>query len=243
MRDALKSIPLAFEMIFQDPINLFLSTVPTLIALALYILTILGIYYNTDQFAGFFQDYIQSPEQANVLGMIFTAMLIIFVFFVMNWTFIVVAGIISAPFNSLLSSRIEDRLNRHMITSSRQEAMSKISQSLLGIFKNELKKLIFIAVLSVLALMLNLFPILYPLGIFLIASLFASQFLDYSWSRHSMSFMNCVKDMSRNLLVFTIPGLVFLLLITIPLVNALIPALATSYFTVLWHIRNHQLQR
>lgn len=241
MRHVLSSIPQAFGVILRDPINLFLAIIPTLIALTLYISSILGIYYNTDRFVALFKDYIYTADQANLLAKILTAILVIFVFFVMSWTFVIVVGIIAAPFNSMLSARIEKQLLHQLLPSSRHETMQKISQGLLQTFKNELKKLIFILLVTGLAFILNLFPLLYPLGIFLISTMLAVQFIDYSWSRHNMSFGECLSDILSNLFSYSIPGFVFLLLVTIPLVNALIPALATSYFTILWIHRRHKL--
>jgi CysZ protein len=242
MKDMVRAIPLAFKVILKDPINLFLAIIPTLIALAFYLLTIVSVYQNSDRFVSTFRGYIYTADQATLLARILTAILIIFIFVVMSWTFIIVVGIVSAPFNSMLSSRIEKSVILHSASGTRKETLKKINQSLAQTFKNEFKKLFFIIIVTGVAFLLNMFPLFYPVGILLLALLMAVQFVDYSWSRHELHFGSCLKDLLKNLLVYAIPGFVFLLLITIPLVNAFIPAFATSYFTILWLYRQNQIQ-
>lgn len=241
MSHILKSIPLAFKMIFKDPVNLLLAIVPTAIALALYIFTVVTVFRNSDRFISTFRGYIYTADQATVLAKILTAVLIIFIFFVMSWTFVIVVGIISAPFNSMLSSRIEKKLVLHIEGADKTETMKQIGQSLGQTFKNELKKLIFVVVVAAAAFLLNLFPLFYPVGIFLVATLLSVQFIDYSWSRHGMHFGSCLKDITINIIPYSIAGFFFLLLVSVPIINAFVPALATSYYTVLWLHRQNKI--
>lgn len=242
MGSTFKAFPLAVKMILKDPVNLFLSMFPTVIALTIYLLTGTLIIRRFDNFVSMIRGYVYSPEQANILAYILTAILIIFVFFVMSWTFVVVVGIIAAPFNSMLSSRIEKKLVQHIEGPDKKETMQRIGQGLGQTFKNELKKLIFIALVAGVAFLLNLFPLFYPVGIFLVATLLAVQFIDYSWSRHDMDFGACVKDVTLNIIPYSVSGFFFLLLVTVPIINAFIPALATSYYTVLWLQRQNKIQ-
>jgi uncharacterized protein involved in cysteine biosynthesis len=242
MSHILKSIPLAFKMIFKDPVNLLLAIIPTIIALALYGLTVYLGVKNSDWLVSFFRPYLSTPDQADVLAKIIAIVLIIFIFFVMSWTFVIVVGIISAPFNSMLSSRIEKKLVLHVEGADKKETMKQIGQSLGQSFKNELKKLFFILIVAAAAFLLNLFPLFYPIGIFLVATLVSVQFIDYSWSRHEMHFGTCLKDVTINIIPYSISGFFFLLLVTVPIINAFVPALATSYYTVLWLHRQNKIQ-
>jgi len=241
MNHMLKSFPLAFKMIFKDPVNILLSLFPTGIALALYFLTITTIYRNSDRFVSMFRGYIYTADQATILAKILTAILIVFIFLLMSWTFVIVVGIIAAPFNSMLSSRIEKKLVQHVADLDKKEALKEIGQSLGQTFKNELKKLIFIVVVGCVAFFLNLFPLFYPIGILLVSVLLTVQFIDYSWSRHEMHFSACLKDITMNLIPYSISGFFFLLLVTVPIINAFVPALATSYYTVLWLHRQNKI--
>jgi CysZ protein len=243
MNGIIKSFPMALRMIFTDPVNFVLSLIPTVIALAIYMLTIVGVYRNSDQFVSFFRGYIYTADQATVLAKILTAVLIIFLFFVMSWSFVILVGIIAAPFNSLLSARIEQKLVQRVIMNEDQkEALKEVKSSMGQTFKNEFKKLFLLITVGALAFVLNMFPLFYPVGVFLIATLLAIQFVDYSWSRHDMHFTECLKDIFKNILPFSVAGAIFLALVAIPVINAFVPAFATSYFTVLWLHRQKKIE-
>jgi CysZ protein len=221
-------------MILKDPINLFLALIPSLIALSLYILGVITILNNTHLVSGFIGQYVADSETSRWISHVITALMVLFVFVLMNWTFVILVGLIAAPFNSMLSSRIEKKLRGIQVESNRSRTMKEISLGIGKVFGNELKKLIAIAFVGGLAFLLNLVPIFYPIGLFLVCILLAVQFVDYSWSRHELSFGACLKDALVNILPYSVSGGLFLMLVTVPLVNAFVPALATSYYTILW---------
>jgi uncharacterized protein involved in cysteine biosynthesis len=216
-------------MIYSDPINLLLAIIPTIMAIVLYLLVVVATYRNSEKLISFFKDYIHTSEHADLLAKILTGILIVLIFILMSWTFVLVVGIISSPFNSVLSARIEKRLRP---TSKIQDR--SLFQSILFSLKNEFKKVLVILCLTFLAITLNFLPLLYPVSLFLTSLLIASQFLDYNWSRHEMPFGKCFKEVTSHWAIYGISGFGFLLLVSIPIINALVPALATSYFTVLW---------
>ena len=160
----------------------------------------------------------------------------------MSWTFILIVGIIASPFNSMLSSRIEKKLVQKSVEMDKSKTFKEILSGLGSTFKNEAKKIILILLLSIFAFFMNLFPFLYPIGLFLVSLLLAVQFIDYSWSRHELQFSACLGDLTKNIIPYTFAGFCFLLLITVPIINAFVPALATSYFTVLWLQRQNKIQ-
>ena len=241
MKAVLDTFSVAFKVILKDPINLLLSIFPTVIALSLYLLTIVTIYRRSDQFVTLFRGYIYTSDQATLMAKILNGILIVFVFFIMSWTFVIIVGVIAAPFNSMLSSRIEKRLTQNLIDTDKNQTLEKIGKGIRQTFINEFKKLFFLLIVAIVAFIMNLFPIFYPFGVFLVSILLAVQFIDYSWSRHDMHFSACLKDIMINVIPYSISGFVFLMLVAIPLVNAFIPAYATSYFTVLWLRRQKKL--
>jgi CysZ protein len=242
MNGIFKAFPVAVKMILTDPVNFVLSLFPTILSLAIYLFTVTAAYRNSDRLASYFRGYIYTADQATLLARILTAVLIIFIFFIMSWTFVLVVGIISAPFNSLLSSRIEQKLvTRKIMDEDQQHAIQEVKNNIGQTFKNEFKKLIFLIAIAIMAFVLNMFPLFYPIGAFLIALLLAVQFVDYSWSRHNMPFSACLKDILKNIIPFSISGAIFLAMVAIPIVNAFVPALATSYFTVLWLHRQKKI--
>lgn len=242
MKDIIRSFPLAFKVIITDPVNFILSVIPTLMALAIYLMTIFLIYTNSHQLVNFFKGYIYTADQATILAKILTAVLIIFLFFVMSWTFVIVVGIISAPFNSILSSRIEQKLTQRVaMDEDHNHALEIVRKSWKATLSNEFKKFSLLLIAAGVAFLLNLFPPFYPLAVFLIALLLSVQFIDYSWSRHNFPLSMCLKDIVKNIIPYSLSGAIFLGLVAIPVVNALIPAFATSYFTVLWLYRQKKL--
>jgi uncharacterized protein involved in cysteine biosynthesis len=242
MKSMVRAFPLALKMILTDPINFILALIPTFIALLIYLMTIAGIYRNSDRMVSLFRGYIFTADQATILAKLLTAILIIFIFFLMSWTFVLVVGIISAPFNSLLSSRIEEKLTSHRImTEDQKHALKEMKSDMAKTFKNEFKKVALLALVGGFAFALNLIPFLYPLAVFLIATLLAVQFIDYSWSRHDIALSLCLKDLTLNIVPYFLSGIIFLGMVAIPLVNAFVPAFATSYFTVLWLDRNKKI--
>jgi CysZ protein len=235
MTTILTSLKLGLKSIFSDPVNIFLAVIPSLISLSFYILGIMAVLNNSDMFYSFFKNNLYSSDSANLLTNVLTAFLVIIIFFVMNWTFVIVLGIISCPFNSILSHRVEQKMVQgHGVGEETKHAMSETKISLLRTLKNELKKMIFLLLMTGLVFILNLVPFLYPLGFIIVSLLLAIQFLDYSWSRHQLSFLDCMRDVFENFFSYTLCGGIFLALISIPLVNAFVPSLATSFFTVLW---------
>lgn len=241
MKGILTSLPLAFKMILRDPINLLLAIIPTILALALYVFTIVSIFKNSQWFTLTIGQYFDSPDTATWIGRVLMALLILFVFLLMSWTFVIVVGIIAAPFNSMLSSRIERQLVGEPVETKTSQTLTQMGRNLGKTFVNEFKKIFAILLMGALAFILNLVPVFYPIGLFLVAILIAVQFVDYSWSRHEMHFGSCLKDATSNLLPYSISGGFFLVMVTIPLINAFVPALATSYYTVLWLQRNNRL--
>jgi CysZ protein len=118
-----------------------------------------------------------------------------------------------------------------------KEMISELGRTL----KNEFKKLVFIVLMAGVAFVFNLFPLFYPVGLCILAVLLAIQFVDYSWSRHDVSFGACINDVLTNIIPYTLSGFVFLMLVSIPLINTMVPAFATTYFTVLWLHRQNKI--
>ncbi len=237
----LKTFFQALRLITRDPVNLFLAVIPTAIALFMYLFVVVWIFKRADYLGLLVMEYLPSKDTAGVIGIIMTGVLILFVFLVMSWTFVIVVGLIASPFNSMLSSRIETMLAGKTVGEDRKKTIADMSKGLGKTFKNEIKKLVFIILVAAFAFILNLFPLFYPFGLFLVSVLFAVQFVDYSWSRHDMGAGACFADITRNIIPYSLSGFLFLLLVTVPIINAFVPALATSYFTVLWLKRQKKI--
>lgn len=239
--DMMKSFSIALRSIFKDPINVILVLIPTIVALGLYLSVMGYIFTHSDYLGLMLRDSLPKPEYAGYVGKFLTVLLVLFVFLLMSWTYVIVVGVIAAPFNSMLSSRIEKKLLGQKIEINSSATLKDIYINLAATFKNEAKKLFVVLFMGIVAILLNLFPLFYPLGLLLVAILFSIQFVDYTWSRHNLAFSSCLSDVLRNIIPYALSGFFFLLILTIPIINAIVPALATGYYTVLWLYRQKKI--
>jgi CysZ protein len=184
--------------------------------------------------------YISEGSLGSAVYFITMTLLTILLYFVISWTFVLLVSLIASPFNDLLSSRIEKKM--------KGEKQLNVNESVNHFFKNlmrtlgtEVLKISFIITLSLFAFLFSYIPILTPLSIFLSMLLLSIEFLDYSWSRHQMSFKGCFRDLRVNVLGYGLGGCFFFVIITLPIINLIVPSFATSYFTVLWFKNNKEM--
>lgn len=235
MRNFLKIASLSLRLISTDPVNIALTLIPTLITLGIYFICIFLMINNLDTLTFFLKTFISSQDQATYISKILLVVFIVLFFFIISWTFVIIVGIIAAPFNSLISSRIEQKLfQKKMIMDNRKSAIARVRDSFFRTLLTEIKKIGLLLVGGVMAFLLNLIPFLAPISLLLISLLIAAQFIDFSWSRHNWPVHRCLHDLMKNLIPYSFSGLLFLALASVPLLNALVPAFATSYFTILW---------
>jgi CysZ protein len=181
-------------------------------------------------------------QQHGELAYYFVAGLLGFLFFILaSWTFVVMVGILAAPFNDVISRRIEKKIRGDIPSQDKKAGIREVFRGLGRTLMNEFKKLTVIIMFTLAAVSLNFIPVLFPVAMVLLALLMSSQFLDYSWSRHDMTVRACVKDLLGSPFANILSGMMFLMLVSVPLLNALVPALATSFYTVLWTRRQPML--
>lgn len=216
-----------------------MALIPVLIGIALYYFLGSWIYESaTTAGKDLIDQYISQDSFGAVVYWLAAAILTVMLFFLVNWTFVLVVTLIACPFNDILSSRIEKQL-RGENTLDMGATFSRLISRLFFTLFNEAKKILFIAFLSILSLVFGYIPLIAPIGIFLAVLLLAVEFLDYSWSRHDLKFKDCVKDLKGNVGGYSFGGAFFFILVSIPLINLVVPPLATSYFTTLW-VKNHE---
>ncbi len=234
MKHVLGAWPVALRMVFKDPVNLMLFLIPGVVAMVLYL--IVGAYAlknGTELTEGLILKYVVSKEVGSALYYLVTGLMTLLFFLLVSWTFVLLVGVLASPFNDLMSARIERKLGG-MAPPRSEGGFSAAFTGMGRTILNELKKITGILAVTVVAVGLNFFPLLYPIALVLLALLMSAQFLDYSWSRHSWGAGRCFKDLVGNFWGNFVAGAMFLGLIAIPLFNALVPGLATAYYTVLW---------
>lgn len=238
MKYALTSFTHSFRMLFKDKVIFVLFSLPILFGILLYYFLGSAIYdFGMRQGKDLIQSYIENSTASVFLSYTVQIILYIVLFFIINWTFVLIISIIASPFNDMMSSRIEKMINGEPLPTI-GPAFNSIFKDIFFTIFNEIRKLSAIFAITILALVLNFIPLLTPISLFLTVLLVAAAYLDYSWSRHNMILRACVKDVSGNFLSYAIGGAFFFFLISIPVLNLLVPSWATSYFTMVWVNKN-----
>jgi CysZ protein len=227
----------SLQILRQDRIILLLSLVPLFIGGFLYFL--FGKWLYTSLLISgkaWISSAISAGGFGSFLGYLLATLLTVVLFFIINLTFVMIVSLISSPFNDIISGRVETALQGR-VPESLAASFGKMMAKLLKTLWNEVKKITFILIVTVVELFMSLVPILAPVSIILATLLLAATFLDYSWCRHSLTFGGCLKDIKSSPIIYSLGGLLFITLLSIPLINLITYPLATIYFTTLFVLK------
>ncbi len=216
----------------RDKVIILLGLIPIMAGIILYAL--LGTWLFTDVWAygnSWTNNLLGNGNLSGIFSYLILAIISVSLFFLINWTFVFFVSIISSPFNDIISERVERNI-RGLINETITVAVKKNFSGLGSILLNESKKLAFIIGVTIFAFFLGLIPVLAPISFILTAIMFSVQFVDYSWSRYHLSFINCTKDIKNNFILYFISGTVFLVLMSIPIINLISFPFAVIYFSV-----------
>lgn len=239
MRNALMTFKPALKELTKNKINFILTFIPVLIGVGIYYF--LGSwFYGTVMNKGqdLISSYVSDGSLGTIIGYILAAVISVLLFLLVNWTFVLTISIIASPFNDMLSSRIE-KSHKGEETEGISETFSNIFSKILYVITNEIKKISFIFIMSVIAFIIGYIPLLMPISLFVTVVLLAVSFIDYSWSRHDIKFSSCINDLRKNILGYGLGGAFFFVLVSVPIINLIVSPLATSYFTLLW-LKNNE---
>ena len=239
MKNSLISFSPSIKNITKDRVNFILAVIPVVIGIILYMFLGSWVYGTLmDQGRLLIESYISSGSLGEVVYWLVATIFTIVLYFLVNWTFVLIITILSSPFNDMLSSRIEKKLQGRELESL-GSSFSYIAKNFLLTLVTEIKKVTFIIILSLVSFVFGYIPLLTPISIFISVMLLAIGFIDYSWSRHEVNFKDCLSDLRKNVVNYGIGGAFFFILISIPIVNLVVSPWATSYFTTLW-IKNNE---
>ncbi len=212
------------DFLKSDRKVMLLSTIPVLIGLICYYF--LGAYVFGDLKQLGTEYLSQYVDMSGWMGSLFTWIIAIVFAIVINFTFFVFVSVIASPFNDLISERIAELYG--VDPEGSNEVMIK---KLPRVLVNEFKKVLIIISISILNIAISfIFP---PLSFVIAGLLLAVSFVDYSWSRKEMKVQACKEDFKRGVFVYTIGGMGFLFLISIPVLNLFFLPLAVVFFTTL----------
>lgn len=228
----------SIKILFADKVILSLSMMPIMIGGVLYYFLGKWLYDLIMQKGqAFISDHLGDGSGAGIIFWILQVIAFVLLFFIVNWTFVMVVSVFASPFNDAISSRIEKR-HKGIKLLERDQAFKEVFKKLFSIIWNELKKVTFIISLTVLSLILSLIPILAPITIIFSAILLAIQFVDYSWSRHEWRAGECIKDIFTHFFTYLIAGGIFVILMSLPGINLLALPVAVIYFTLIFVDKN-----
>lgn len=216
----------SLDMLKSDKKIILFSFIPILIGFICYYF--IGNYVFTDLFQ-LGQAYIKDHfEITGWISNLIYGLLIIFFGIFVNFTFFIFISIISGPFNDIISSLVAKKYNLNEVA---EDEFGSMLKRLPKIIKNEVKKIFFLVLLSILNIVLSFF--MPPLSLMIAGMLFAISFLDYSWSRKNFEFSACISDLKKGFLPYLAGGIIFIFLVSIPVLNLFFLPLSVIFFTVI----------
>lgn len=234
MKDLVVAFKNSFKILKIDKVIILLSVIPVLLGLTIYGLMSSWLFSNLLP-AGklWIEQSVTKAGWSEFVYYLMVGVLCVLFFLFINYTFVLILSILFAPFNDSISARVERALGGN----NPEDANDTIKEMLHSFFKtiwNEAKKVVLILILSVLSFVLGLIPIFAPIGFLISGLLYSSNFLDYSWSRHHMKAGECFSGLFKSFIFYLIPGVVFLVLISIPIINILILPFSVIFYTCLF---------
>lgn len=220
--------------LFKDKWIFVLSMIPVLIGSVLYYF--LGYWLYSDVLTRskeWLSGYLQNTLGIEALYWLMVALTTVALFFVINFTFILLVSLIASPFNDMISSRTE-KLLMGKSSEDFEGSFFATLKRYTSILFNEIKKIIFILTLTIFSLLLGLIPGGQIGTIIISAILIAIQFVDYSWSRKELTLGGCIKDLTRNFFSYFLSGSLMLVLIGVPIINLFALPFGVVFLTVVF---------
>ena len=192
------------------------------------------IWFGYEQFSPLV-DYMMSgiPAIFNflrwIIWIIISTFTAIFIFF----TFTPIANIVAAPFNALLSEKIEIRLTGKTIG-----ANSSFMKMARDSFLSQIRKLVYIIFWSAVLLLISLIPLVNFAAPFLWVIfgswLLSLEYLDYPMGNHELNFTRQRQILAARKGLSLGFGSSVMVLTSIPLLNFIVMPVAVAGATVLW---------
>ena len=219
-----------FQTIRQPGVRLYV-VVPLLINILLFASL---IWFGFDQFSPLVEKLISLvPEFLDFLRWIIWLLISAFTAIVVFFTFTPIANIVSAPFNALLSERIEARLSGKTISTN--SSFIKIARDSI---LSQLRKLIYILLWSAALLLISLIPVINIAAPFLWVIfgswLLSLEYLDYPMGNHELDFKSEKQILARRKGLALGFGGSVMILTSIPVINFIVMPVAVAGATILW---------
>jgi len=157
---------------------------------------------------------------------LFTAIIVFF-------AFTPIANLLAAPFNALMSEKLED-----LLTGSPPESNARLSEIMRNAIGSQFRKLIYIGLWSIGLLLFSLIPVVNAvapiLWILLGSWMMALDYMDYPMGNHDISFKEQKQTLQRHRSLSLGFGGTVLFFSSIPLINFFVIPIAVAGATQLW---------
>jgi len=213
----------SIKTIFTDWRVFLLSLLPFSIGAFIY------VYFGHLIFT-IFQSYLQGLVTtwigqgyfASVFNALIVFILTILTVLFVGWTFTFCLSVIATPFNLFLGKVLFKKLH----------PLEKIADegSLWDTVKGEIKKFILIILMTLIGFLSSFIPFGFLISIPVSSFLVIFNFSDYFWSAENLNTSKSLKRIKENFLTFMFSGVIFFLVLAIPLVNVFFHSLAVIYF-------------
>lgn len=216
----------ALRYIYQNRQLWKFVSIPVGITLVVYVLSyrfILGWVQDV------FRDFFGTSGWVLALYVIVTLGLLLLTFY----TFTIFLNIIAAPFNELLSEKVEDAYRRTKGQDTQKQSIRMLLREYGRTIAAEITRLLVFGAIT-LGLMLLSFAfsgglLLPALGGIVAVFFLAFEFLDYAMARHALSFQEKMRSIWRNRTPFFLYGVGLMVFFAIPVFNILfVPAAVVS---------------
>lgn len=176
-------------------------------------------------------EYLQVlPEWLSFLSYIIWFLLFCTVGFVFCYIFSTVATIIASPFYGVLAEKAEGVIRGTPFNSGSDDGLVDIIKDIPRILRRELQKMGFYLPRVVVCIIISLIPvvnIVAPICWFLLAAwMMTLQYCDYAYDNHKIPFAHMRNDLGLHRLATFSMGAVIAVLMTVPVLNLLIPPAA-----------------
>ena len=192
------------------------------------------IWYGSEQFDTLLENYL--PSWLAWLEFILWPLFVIASLLIVFFAFTLVANVIGAPFNGILSEKIEEQLTQQKIPS--EGGYKELLRSARVAIFNEFRKLFYLAVRILPLLLLFIIPginILAPFLWFIFGAwLLAIEYLDYPMGNQNLAFTQQLTLLKEKRFLCLGFGAALVLITIIPVLNFFAMPVGVAAATALW---------
>lgn len=225
-----------FGLLFHKGIRPFVA-VPLLINIVVFSAAIWFLFSQFEQWMGYLVGWL--PDWLSWLSWLtylFSAIFTVLISIAVYYTFTIIANIIAAPFNSLLSERIEQKLNGLPVPEF--QGFKSIPGLVGRTMASEAKKMLYMVKWLILLLIITVIPgvnVIAPFAWALFGAwMLALQYIDYPMGNHELFFKQELGALKKHRALSLGMGAGLTLMMMVPVLNFFSMPVGVSAATVLW---------